>query len=75
MLVRLISVLLVVAIVMVVMRRLRMRNSTPRKRASIDAKTVRCAHCQVYLPSNDAVTRDGHFYCTQAHADQARQRP
>ena len=75
MLVRLISVLLIVAIVVVVMRRLRVRNCGPRKRAVIDAKTVRCAHCQVYLPSNDAVTRDGHFYCTKAHADQAHQRP
>ena len=75
MLVRLIFVLLIVAIVVMVMRRLRVRGDAPRKRASIDAKTVRCAHCQVYLPSYDAVSRDGHYYCSPAHADQARQRP
>jgi uncharacterized protein len=75
MLARLIFVLLIVVIVMMVMRRLRARGATPRKRASIDAKTVRCAHCQVYLPTTDAVARGGQYYCTTAHADQARQRP
>ena len=73
MLARLIFALLIVAIVMMVMRRLRVRGAAPRKRASIDAKTVRSAHCQVYLPSHDAVARGGHFYCSPAHADQAHQ--
>ncbi len=75
MLVRLIFVLLIVAIVVMVMRRVRVRGDVPRKRVNIDAKTVRCAHCQVYLPTHDAVARDGHHYCSPAHADQARHRP
>lgn len=75
MLARVIFLLLIVAVVMIVMRRLRERGAAPRKPASIAAKTVRCAHCQVYLPSNDAVARGGHYYCSAAHADQARQRP
>ena len=73
MLARLIFILLIVAIVVMLMRRLRVRAAAPRKRASIDAQTVRCAHCQVYLPNTEAVARAGHHYCSQAHANQAHQ--
>ena len=63
------------AIVTMVVRRLKVAASVPRKRAAIDAQTVRCAHCQVYLPSQDAVSRNGLHYCSTAHAEQARPRP
>ena len=73
MLARLILLVLIGAIVVMVVRRLKVAASAPRKRATIDAQTVRCARCQVYLPSNEAVVRGGQHYCSAAHADQARQ--
>lgn len=73
MLARLILLFLLGALVVMVVRRWKVAASLPRKRASIDAQTVRCAHCQVYLPSREAVSRDGQHFCSPAHAEQARQ--
>lgn len=73
MLARLILLVLIGAIVVMVVRRLKVAASAPRKRATIDAQTVRCAHCQVYLPSNEAIARGGQHFCSAAHADRARQ--
>ncbi len=74
MLARLILLVLIGVIVVMVMRRLKVAASAPRKKAAIDAQTVRCAHCQIYFPSNEAISRGGQHYCSAAHADQARQR-
>lgn len=74
MLVRLIVLVLLVVIVMMVMRRLKVATRTSRARTTVEAQTVRCAHCQVYLPSNEAVARHGLHYCSAAHADAARPR-
>lgn len=73
MFVRLIFLVLIVVVVMMLLRRV--RAGAPRKRASIDAQTVRCAHCQVYLPNTEAIARGGHYYCSTAHAELARSRP
>ena len=75
MLVRVIVLVVLAVIVMMVVRRLKVAASAPRHRASVDAQTVRCAHCQVYLPSNEAIARDGQYFCSPAHAGQARPRP
>ncbi len=73
MLARLILLFLLGAVVVMVVRRLKVTASAPRKRASIDAQTVRCAHCQVYLPSTEAISHGGQHFCSPAHVDQARQ--
>jgi uncharacterized protein len=31
---------------------------------------VRCAHCGVYLPREEALTRADQWYCSQAHLEQ-----
>ncbi len=74
MLVRLILLVLLGAIVVMVVRRLKVAASAPRKHTTIEATTVRCAHCQVYLPSNEAISRGGQHFCSPAHADKARAR-
>lgn len=30
-------------------------------------RVVRCAVCDVFVPENEAVYRDGHTYCSEAH--------
>lgn len=75
MLVRVLLLVLVAVIVMMVVRRFKVAANAPRNRASIDAQTVRCGHCQVYLPSNEAIARDGQYFCSRAHAEQSHPRP
>lgn len=68
---RLIITLIVVLGVVALVRHLRARLAPPQKPA-LDAKTVACAHCQVYLPRDEAVFVGERAYCTQAHADADR---
>ena len=30
---------------------------------------VKCAHCGIHIPSEEALERDGHFYCSPEHRD------
>lgn len=74
MLVRLLLLVLLAVVVVMVMRRLKVAARVSQQRTTVEAQTVRCAHCQVYLPSNEAIARHGQHYCSSAHADQARPR-
>lgn len=72
MLARLVLLILVIIAVSLVWRHLRgMRRNVPPPR-TVDARAVRCAHCQVYLPSQDAVLRDGAVFCSVEHAARGR---
>ena len=35
---------------------------------------VRCDHCGLHLPKEEAIYVDGHYYCSQAHLEAARSR-
>ena len=72
MLARLVLLILVIIAVSLVWKRVRgMRRGAPPPR-TVDARAVRCAHCQVYLPSQDAVLRDGAVFCSAEHAARGR---
>ncbi|MGM0595051.1 MAG: PP0621 family protein [Pseudomonadota bacterium] len=32
-------------------------------------KMVRCAHCGIHIPQNEALERDGESYCSPEHRD------
>jgi uncharacterized protein len=40
----------------------------PAPRAPLPRPMVRCAHCDLHLPADEAVQSDGRAYCTPAHA-------
>ena len=44
----------------------------PRQEAKLDAplKMVRCAHCGVHLPTDQALAQGNTWYCSQAHLQQ-----
>jgi len=72
MLARLLIGLLVIGAIVMFVRGMRGRAAAPGERPAIDARTVRCAHCQVYLPRDEAVESDGRSYCSREHAEQSR---
>jgi uncharacterized protein len=45
-----------------------LRTRRVQRRASRQLRAVRCAHCGVHVPVQDAVTRGGEFYCSADHA-------
>ena len=44
------------------------RRSEPKRQNP--APMVRCAHCGVYLPREEALTKSDQWYCSQAHLEQ-----
>ena len=71
---RLLIALIVVIAVFAVMRSARARLGARRPRV-LGAKTVQCERCEVYLPRNEAVVRDGQHYCCEAHAQERDPKP
>ena len=69
---RLLILIALIALAIAFMRRLRARNTATSANRAIDAKAVRCARCQVYFPSQEAIVRDGDNFCSQAHAEAGR---
>ncbi|MFO7592874.1 MAG: PP0621 family protein [Pseudomonadota bacterium] len=40
-----------------------------KQSASSPGKMVKCAHCGIHIPAEEALERDGHFYCSPEHRD------
>lgn len=38
------------------------------KQTAVDSM-VRCAHCGLHIPDNEAIQRGEHYFCCQEHAD------
>ncbi|HEX6018811.1 MAG TPA: PP0621 family protein [Burkholderiaceae bacterium] len=66
MLLRGVLILLAVAIVVWLLSARSRAPKSPRSMRRPEA-FVRCAHCGVHLPRNDAVIDRGFAYCSQAH--------
>ena len=75
MLARLVLLVLVAIAATLLWRRVRVQLRRPSRPRTIDAKTVQCAHCQVYLPRPDAVLRDGRSFCSAEHAARGARAP
>jgi len=37
------------------------------RRKAVSTDMVRCAHCGIHIPENEALVRDGRHYCSEAH--------
>ncbi len=52
-------------------RKFKGQASTPKPPAEREAAPmVRCAHCDVHLPRDRALSLDQQWYCSQAHLEQ-----
>ncbi|MCZ6773575.1 MAG: PP0621 family protein [Proteobacteria bacterium] len=70
MLVRVIIAVLLFVCLVAIMRQVRAMTKSVDGPRVIEAKTARCAHCEVYFPHGESITRDGRTYCSPAHAAQ-----
>jgi uncharacterized protein len=41
----------------------------PIQRKGSGTDMVRCAHCGIHIPKNEALQRDGRDYCSEEHRD------
>jgi len=48
------------------------KNSHTLKKQAEHSQMVRCDICQLHVPENEALEKNGKFYCSQAHLEQSR---
>lgn len=70
--IRLLLVLLALVAVVLILRRLYRRPSAARPLA-VPGQMVRCAHCGLYLPRDEALHADDLDFCSADHRDRHRQ--
>jgi len=69
-LIRLIVIALIIyLLVQIVKRWAANKNSHIITQQKKQNNMVRCKVCQLHIPENEALQRDGDYYCSQAHLD------
>ena len=68
-LIRLIVIALIVYLVIQIIKRWSANKNAQNKGKLEEQNMVRCETCQLHLPENEALQKDGKFYCSQAHID------
>ena len=69
-LIRLIVIALIIYLVIQIFKRWAANKSTQTSMHQEKAqKMVQCDVCQLHIPEDEALKRDGRFFCSQAHLD------
>jgi len=67
---RLLTILILIGLGYLLYKRFIAAPKSSQKSVKKDVeKTVRCAHCQLHIPINEAVSRNGRYYCSQQHLE------
>jgi uncharacterized protein len=67
---RLLLILILIAIVILALRRLKRSASRPNvRKETATGRMVQCAACGLYLPEQEALMHQGKYYCSQSHRD------
>ncbi len=68
-LIRLLVIGLIIYLVLRIFKRWA-ANKNQKKQTKVEhIKMVRCKVCQLHLPENDALQKNGDFYCSQEHLE------
>ncbi|MGB5306863.1 MAG: PP0621 family protein [Gammaproteobacteria bacterium] len=67
--IRTLVILIAVAIIVMVARRLWQKPRAPGKPQIKSGNMVQCASCGVYLPEGEALQQNDRYYCSQAHLE------
>lgn len=72
-LIRLLVIALIIYLVIQIFKRWAANKSAKtnaRQKSQEEQKMVACDICQLHIPENEALQRDGKFYCSQKHLNQ-----
>ena len=71
----LILLIAVIAAAWLVSRMLKKNLSKPSQRTKIESQNmVKCERCEVYLPQDQAIEDNGHYFCSTQHLEDWRQK-
>lgn len=68
--IRILIYLIGIALVVWILFRLYKSPSASRKQPGRVDDMVKCEVCGVFVPRNEALSQDGHYYCSKEHRDQ-----
>ena len=68
---RTLVILIALALIYIVGKRLWHASRPPQKLPGKQGQMVQCAHCGIYIPSEEALSRSGRHFCSAAHRDAA----
>ena len=66
---RFIAIIIALAIIVAVVKRLWRSPRPPAARTKEFGRMVKCAHCGIYIPEQEAVHRGEDYYCSRDHLD------
>ena len=68
---RILVLLVLIAIVILAMKRLKRSSPAPQvKEKATAGQMVQCATCGLYVPKQEAIQHQGKYYCSVAHRDE-----
>jgi uncharacterized protein len=67
---RFLVILAALFLVYLIVRKMLTKPASPKRPNAVQdvRKVVRCEHCGLHVPENEAVIADGRRYCSQEHA-------
>ena len=65
------TLIILIALVLIVMavKRLWQTSRPDTKHRLKSGQMVQCANCGVYIPTQEALQHEDHYYCSQTHMD------
>lgn len=66
---RTLVILIALALIFIVGKRLWRSSRPPEKLPGKQGQMVQCAHCGIYIPSQEALSRGSRYYCSATHRD------
>lgn len=66
---RTLVIFIALALIFMVGKRLWQSSRPPAKLTGKQGQMVQCAHCGIYIPSQEALSHNSRNYCSAAHRD------
>jgi len=67
---RTLVIIFVLVLIVIIAKRLWQKPQAAARRKQKNERMVQCANCGIYIPEQEALQRDRHHYCSQAHLDE-----
>jgi len=66
---RTLLIIIALALIFMIGKQLVQTPRSEKRTQTLTGKMVRCTNCGIFVPENEALEQDGHFYCSREHRD------
>lgn len=72
---RFLAIFIALAVIVAIIKRLWRASHPPAARTKEFGRMVRCAHCGIFIPEQEALPQGEDYYCSRAHLDAGKRKP